>query len=108
MNVAAAPLCSDRSRRGSVQQHESGFRYLYMRRILVCVSLAALLAAGCGEISGTDGSAAVASIDRDKVTPGDLQAAVQDERVKAFYAARGWQPVWTDDLAEKLEAAMGD
>ena len=81
-----------------------------MRRFLACVSLAALLAAGCDMVQDGGGSAATAAaeIDREKVTPQDLQAAVKDERVKAFYAARGWQPIWTEELAGKLEAAFGD
>jgi murein L,D-transpeptidase YcbB/YkuD len=79
-----------------------------MRRILVCVSLAALLVAGCGESRQGGSSVAAAAVDRDKVTPEALKAAVSDERVKAFYAARGWQPVWTGALAAKLEAALAD
>lgn len=80
-----------------------------MRRFLACVSLGALLVAGCGVVQEGEGTAAAAAeIDREKVTPQDLQAAVKDERVKAFYAARGWQPIWTDELAGKLEAAFVD
>ena len=78
-----------------------------MRHLLVCVSLAALMVAGCGENRGGAGGAAeAAQIDQSRVTPDDLKAAVKDERVKAFYAKRGWQPVWTAELAAKLEPAF--
>ena len=80
-----------------------------MRKIFVSVSLAALLVAGCGQIQGTEGEAApAAEIDRGRVTPDDLKAAVVDARAKAFYAKRNWQPVWTDELAGKLEATFGE
>ena len=79
-----------------------------MRKILVCVSLAALVVAGCDVIQSGGAATEAAKIDREMVTPQDLKAAVSDERVKAFYAARGWQPVWTEDMAGKLEAAFRD
>jgi murein L,D-transpeptidase YcbB/YkuD len=80
-----------------------------MRRIFVSFSLAALLVAGCGQIQGTSGEAApAAAIDKGKVTPDALKAAVTDAPTRAFYAKRNWQPVWTDDLAAKLEAAFGE
>ncbi|HEY5723328.1 MAG TPA: L,D-transpeptidase family protein [Allosphingosinicella sp.] len=74
------------------------------------VSLAALLVAGCGENRGGEAGGAVeaASIDKGRVTPEDLKAAVSDERVKAFYAKRGWQPVWTEELAQSLEPAFAE
>ena len=78
-----------------------------MRRLLVCVSLAALLASGCDMVQDREGAPA-AKIEREKVTPEALKAAVSDERVKAFYAKRNWAPVWTDDLAGKLEASFAD
>src|SRR5687767_5421359 len=80
-----------------------------MRHFLVCVSLAALLVAGCGETRGGAGAAAeAAEIDKSRVTPEELKAAVRDERLKAFYAKRGWQPVWTEELAETLEPAFAE
>jgi murein L,D-transpeptidase YcbB/YkuD len=80
-----------------------------MRKALVCVSLAALLIAGCGD-GGSKGSQAAPAV---KVDPGqvnaeDLKAAVSDEKVKAFYAARNWAPVWTPDLAGRLEASFAE
>lgn len=79
-----------------------------MRNFLVCVSLAALLVAGCGETRGGGAATEAADIDKGRVTPEDLKAAVKDEKVKAFYARRGWQPVWTGDLAERLEPAFAE
>ena len=82
-----------------------------MRRFLVCVSLAALVVAGCGESRGGGAAGAAveaAEIDKSRVTPEELKAAVKDEKVKAFYAKRGWQPVWTEELAETLEPAFAE
>src|SRR5687767_2723839 len=79
-----------------------------MRKILVCVSLAALLVAGCGESRGPDGAPPPAEIDRQEVTPEALRAAISDQGARAFYAKNGWQPVWTEGLAEKLEAAFAE
>ena len=81
-----------------------------MRHLLLSVSLAALLVAGCGENRGGEAGGAVeaASIDKGRVTPEDLKAAVSDDGVKAFYAKRGWQPVWTEELAQQLEPAFAD
>jgi murein L,D-transpeptidase YcbB/YkuD len=80
-----------------------------MRHFLVCVSLAALIVSGCGENRGGGaGAAEAAEIDKGRVTPDDLKAAVSDARVKSFYAKRGWQPVWTGEMAEKLEPAFAE
>lgn len=79
-----------------------------MRKMLACVSLAALLAAGCGDMGGGGGSGQTVRVDPKAVTPADLKAAVSDPRVKRFYEARGWQPVWTGERAEALNAAFGD
>ena len=81
-----------------------------MRKFLVCVSLAALLVSGCGEGGGGAAAGAVeaAEIDIGRVTPEDLKAAVTDERVKAFYAKRGWKPVWTGEMAGKLKPAFAE
>src|SRR5688572_27476766 len=81
-----------------------------MRKMLACVSLAALLASGC-DFVGTGGggsSGQVAQVDPKAVTPADLKAAVSDPRVKKFYEARGWQAVWTGERAEELTAAFED
>jgi murein L,D-transpeptidase YcbB/YkuD len=84
-----------------------------MRKILACVSLAALLAGGCdfikvGGSGGGGSSGPVVQVDPKAVTPADLQAAVSDPRVKKFYEARGWQAVWTGERAQELTAAFDD
>lgn len=84
-----------------------------MRRLLVCVSLAALLAGGCDFVStsgagGGSSSGKVVQVDPESVTAADLQAAVSDPRVKKFYEARGWKAVWTGERAEELTAAFDD
>jgi murein L,D-transpeptidase YcbB/YkuD len=79
-----------------------------MRRMLACVSLAALLAAGCGDPTGAGSSGRIVKVDPGAVTPADLKAAVSDPRVRRFYEARGWRPAWTGERAEELNAAFGD
>ncbi len=82
-----------------------------MRKILACVSLAALLAGGCDFVSTSGGggsSGQVVQVDPKAVTPADLKAAVSDPRVKKFYEARGWQAVWTGERAQELTAAFED
>ena len=83
-----------------------------MRKMLACVSLAALLATGgCDMIGGTasgGGSGQAVKVNPKAVTQADLQAAVNDERVKRFYEGRGWQAVWTEERAKELTAAFAD
>ncbi|HEX6375752.1 MAG TPA: L,D-transpeptidase family protein [Allosphingosinicella sp.] len=80
-----------------------------MRKMLACVSLAALVAGGCDMVTGGgDSSGASVEVDPKAVTPADLKAAVTDPRVKSFYEARGWQAAWTGERAEELNAAFGD
>lgn len=84
-----------------------------MRKILVCVSLAALLAGGCDFVSTSSGGGGtsagpVVAVNPEAVTPADLKAAVSDPRVKKFYEARGWQAVWTGERAQELTAAFED
>ena len=76
-----------------------------MRRLFVCVSFAALLVAGCGE-SGGGGNAETVRVDPKQVAPEDLQAAVSDERVRKFYQARNWAPVWSESLGEELTSVL--
>jgi murein L,D-transpeptidase YcbB/YkuD len=77
--------------------------------MLACVSLAALLAAGCDVVTRkSGGSTETVLVDPKAVTAADLKAAVSDPRVKAFYEARGWQPAWTGERAEELNAAFAD
>ncbi|MBV8687374.1 MAG: L,D-transpeptidase family protein [Alphaproteobacteria bacterium] len=81
-----------------------------MRRALVCVSLAALLAGGGCNVVGSGGGGEQGGVRTEvkNVTPADLQAAVTDPQVKKFYEARGWQPVWDKARADDLTAAFGD
>jgi murein L,D-transpeptidase YcbB/YkuD len=80
-----------------------------MRKMLACVSLVALLANGCNVITQSGGdSGQTVEVDPKAVTAADLKAAVSDPRVKAFYEARGWQPAWTGERAEELQAAFAD
>ncbi|HET9638663.1 MAG TPA: L,D-transpeptidase family protein [Allosphingosinicella sp.] len=82
-----------------------------MRKILACVSLAALLAGGCDFVNssgGGAGSGQPVQVDPKAVTPADLKAAVSDPRVKKFYEARGWQAVWTGERAQELTGAFED
>ena len=92
-----------------------------MRKLLVCVSLAAVLA-GChvsvggndsSGASGEGGSAdagrpAQASAELAGITSGDLQAAATDPAVRHFYEARNWSPVWTRKQSDDLKAAIAD
>lgn len=82
-----------------------------MRKIWVCVSLAALLAGGCDFISTSGGgstSGPPVAVDPEAVTAADLKAAVGDPRVRKFYEARGWRPAWTGERAGELTAALED
>lgn len=83
-----------------------------MRKILACVSLAALLTGGCDFVKtsggGSESSGPAVQVDPKAVTPADLKAAVSDPRVKKFYEGRGWQPVWTGERAQELTAAFED
>jgi murein L,D-transpeptidase YcbB/YkuD len=83
-----------------------------MRKILACVSLAALLAGGCDMIGagggGGGGSGQTVKVDPKAVTAADLKAAVTDERAKRFYEARGWAAVWTEERAKELTDAFAD
>ncbi|HEX4738661.1 MAG TPA: L,D-transpeptidase family protein [Allosphingosinicella sp.] len=82
-----------------------------MRKVLVCVSLAALLAGGCNQLGGGGGgsqNSAAPSQELAQIAPQDLQAAATDPDVRRFYEARGWSAVWTKDLAKDLRAALAD
>ena len=79
-----------------------------MRNLMLCVSVAALMAtAGCGQASDSaEAQAAELALSPEDVSAEDLKAAVKDARVKRFYEARQWQAVWTDGHAEALMAAL--
>ena len=82
-----------------------------MRKLVACVSLAALLATGCGMVETSGGGAktdGVAEVAPEQVTPEALRAAVTDDQVKRFYEARQWAPVWDKARADELTAAFAD
>ena len=72
------------------------------------LAFALLLAASCGENQPQSEAAerAVRLVDPGEVSAEALQAAVSDERVRRFYAARDWQPAWTRDTAPGLVEAL--
>lgn len=66
-----------------------------------------LLLAGAVALSACGSGDSTHSVEWAKVNPDDvsreaLQAAVQDEASRAFYQARNWEAVWTDDLAQDV------
>jgi murein L,D-transpeptidase YcbB/YkuD len=73
------------------------FRYLALPGLL--------LAAGC-EDQGRSGDAV--AVEPRQVTPEQLKAAAKDPRVRRFYQAGGWQPVWTEERPRELDAAIRD
>jgi L,D-transpeptidase YcbB len=79
-------------------------------RIWLLAAPAALLGAvACGSQDGGAArgqSEAAARVDPDRIGAGELQAAVSDQRVRAFYDARGWRPAWTRDSAAGLVEAL--
>jgi murein L,D-transpeptidase YcbB/YkuD len=81
-----------------------------MRKSMLCVSLAALMAAtACGQGGDSaEAQAAQLALSPEDVSADALKGAVKDERVRRFYEARQWQAVWTDDRAEALMAALKD
>ena len=72
------------------------------------LAFALLLAASCGENQPQSEAAERAArlVDPGEVSAEALQAAVSDERVRRFYAARDWQPAWTRDTAPGLVDAL--
>lgn len=81
-----------------------------MNKVLVCVSLAALLVGGCDRLGGNSGAqkSGATSQELAQIAPQDLQAAATDKDVRRFYEARNWSAVWTKDLAKDLRAALAD
>ncbi|HYG30428.1 MAG TPA: L,D-transpeptidase family protein [Allosphingosinicella sp.] len=75
-----------------------------MRAGTKAAAAAMLALAGCNGMSGGNesGSAPVA------VAAADLQAAVNDPRVRRFYEARQWRPVWGEEQERALVAAVSD
>jgi len=76
------------------------------KRSLAAGGAIILLTAGCsfGRNGGDGGDASAAQADG--VTPEALQAAVQDEPVRRFYEARGWQSAWSPEAGEQLKASL--
>jgi murein L,D-transpeptidase YcbB/YkuD len=75
---------------------------LFMRKVLVCVSLVALLATGC-QNSEPKGSTGTPQVDATQI-----QSAVTDPASKRFYEARGWAGAWDPNQSKALEAAIRD
>ena len=76
------------------------------KSFLVTAALIAL--SSCGGLSqgGGDGGEGLAAVQPSQVDPALLREAVTDERARAFYSARQWQPAWTSDNAKTLIAAI--
>jgi murein L,D-transpeptidase YcbB/YkuD len=75
-------------------------------KTMAAVAAAMLALAGCDKISiggGGDGGAGSAP---PQIAAADLQGAVSDERVRRFYEARQWQPVWSQDADRALVEAL--
>jgi murein L,D-transpeptidase YcbB/YkuD len=80
-----------------------------MRKLLVCVSLAALAVGACHQSSGGgSGQSGASSQAPAQIAPQDLQAAATDPDVRRFYEGRSWSAVWSKDLAKDLKAALAD
>lgn len=88
-----------------------------MSRKAFALSLATSLAfvglplSGCGESSKIETDRIQdqkTAVQLGKISPAQLRAEVSDERVKRFYDARGWQPVWTPETTRELRQAMGE
>jgi murein L,D-transpeptidase YcbB/YkuD len=71
-----------------------------------------LALAGCDNISiggsGGGGGGGGGSASAPQIAPAELRAAVSDERVRRFYEARQWQPVWGEEQERTLAAALQD
>lgn len=80
-----------------------------MRFNLMFASAAAVLAlSACDQGPAQPGDAAAEAVDPGDVSPSTLQAAVSDERVKAFYEARQWRAAWNESRARELAEALRD
>ena len=87
-------------------------RFISTQRVLIAPFLALALL-GCGDGNGNAAAAqseaareAARLVDPGSVSAADLQAAVSDERARAFYEARDWRPAWTRDTAPGLVEAL--
>lgn len=81
----------------------------------IFLAAACLCIASCGNSQNysdpaTDQAMSAWKVQPDDVEPAALQAAVKDDQVKAFYAARNWQAAWTRPqlkaLLESLDNAQ--
>jgi murein L,D-transpeptidase YcbB/YkuD len=78
-----------------------------MRKRLVGVSIAALLAAtACDQGPALPGDQGADAVAPKEVSAAELQAAVKDPRVRKFYEARGWKAAWNEDQARELTEAL--
>jgi len=71
---------------------------------------AAMLALGaCDQVGiGGGGGGSGASEAAPQIAAADIQAAVEDPRVRRFYEARQWQPVWSGAAEEQLTQALNE
>ena len=69
--------------------------------------VALLILGGCSnQPNAGDGGNGVAAVQPSRVTADELRAAVDDDRLRAFYEARQWQPAWNAETAAALVAAV--
>jgi L,D-transpeptidase YcbB len=70
-------------------------------------AMAALISlSACGERHLAELGSEASDVQPAQVTPAELRAEATDERLAAFYEARGWLPVWDKDKARELVAAL--
>jgi murein L,D-transpeptidase YcbB/YkuD len=81
-----------------------------MSRSGLAILLASFSVFGCdnAEPNSPNRPAAPVETGVPHVTADELKAAVTDQRERAFYEARQWQPVWTNERASALMTAMKD
>jgi L,D-transpeptidase YcbB len=72
-----------------------------LHRASILLVASALAVSACGSGDSTH-SVEWAEVNPDDVAPEALKSAVKDGASRAFYEARDWQAVWTDDLAQDL------
>lgn len=72
------------------------------------IALAVLAACGApgGEGQAAEREASAALVDPQAVSEQQLKQAVSDERVRQFYEARDWKPVWTPETVPGVVEAL--
>jgi hypothetical protein len=79
----------------------------------IFLAAASLCIASCGNTQphsdpATDQAQRDWKVNPDDVDANALQAAVKDDQVKKFYAARNWQAAWTKDNVGALLESLDD